>query len=79
MAVLVEVGEAAGIDAGKVTKVLSSGMGAAEVREEIERAADIGIDSVPTIVVDGVPLVSGAAPADQLAAKLLRASSLQRV
>jgi predicted DsbA family dithiol-disulfide isomerase len=79
MAVLVEVGEAAGIDGGKVTKVLSSGMGAAEVREEIERAADIGIDSVPTIVVDGVPLVSGAAPADQLAAKLLRASSLQRV
>jgi predicted DsbA family dithiol-disulfide isomerase len=79
MAVLVEVGEAAGIDGGKVTKVLSSGIGAAEVREEIERAADICIDSVPTIVVDGVPLVSGAAPADQLAAKLLRASSLQRV
>ena len=79
MAVLVEVGEAAGIDGGKITKVLSSGIGAAEVREEIERAADIGIDSVPTIVVDGVPLISGAAPADQLAAKLLRASSLQQV
>ena len=77
--VLIEVGQAAGIDPGKITKMLSSGAGASEVREELERAHDIGIDSVPTITVDGEPLISGAAPANTLAETLLRASSLQRV
>lgn len=78
-AVLAEVAQGAGIDGGKVAKLLGSGMGAAEVREELERAYDIGVDSVPTILIDGEPLISGAAPADQLAACLLKASSLQRV
>jgi predicted DsbA family dithiol-disulfide isomerase len=78
-AVLIEVAQAAGIDPGKAGKLLASGTGAAEVREELERAHDIGVDSVPSITVGGEPLISGAAPADQLAATLLKASSLQRV
>ncbi len=78
-AVLTEVAQTAGIDGVKVAKLLASGMGAAEVREELERAHDIGVDSVPTILINGEPLISGAAPADQLAAALLKASSLQRV
>jgi predicted DsbA family dithiol-disulfide isomerase len=79
MAVLIETAQAAGLDGAKVGKLLASGAGAAEVREELERAQDIGIDSVPTIMVDGEPLISGAASADQLAATFLQASSLQRV
>jgi predicted DsbA family dithiol-disulfide isomerase len=79
MAVLIDVAQAAGLDAGKVTRLMASGTGAAEVREELERAHDIGIDSVPTITIAGEPLISGATPADQLAAALVRASSLQRV
>jgi predicted DsbA family dithiol-disulfide isomerase len=79
MAVLIEVAQAAGLDAGKVTKLMASGTGAAEVREELARAHDIGIDSVPTITIGGEPLISGATPADQLAEAWLRASSLQRV
>jgi predicted DsbA family dithiol-disulfide isomerase len=78
-AVLTKVALAAGIDGNKAAKLLGSGMGAAAVREELERAYDIGVDSVPTILIDGEPLISGAAPADQLAACLLKASSLQRV
>jgi predicted DsbA family dithiol-disulfide isomerase len=78
-AVLVEVAQAAGLDGGKIAKLLASGAAAADVREELERAHDIGVDSVPTICVNGEPLISGAAPAEQLAESLLKASSLQRV
>jgi predicted DsbA family dithiol-disulfide isomerase len=77
--VLVEVAKRAGLDGGKIGKLLNNGTGAAEVREELERARDFGVDSVPTIFVNGQPLISGAAPADQLAATLMKASSLQRV
>ena len=78
-AVLVEVAQAAGLDGGKISKLLASGAGTPEVREELERSHDIGVDSVPTICVNGDPLISGAAPAEQLAATFLKASSLQRV
>jgi predicted DsbA family dithiol-disulfide isomerase len=78
-AVLAEVAQGAGLDGGKIAKLLASGAAAPEVREELERAHDIGVDSVPTICVNGEPLISGAAPAEQLADSLLRASSLQRV
>jgi predicted DsbA family dithiol-disulfide isomerase len=76
MAVLVEAAQAAGLDGGKVGKLLAGGAGSAETREELERARDLGIDSVPTIVFKGEPLISGAAPAEQLAAKLLQASGV---
>lgn len=74
MAVLADAAQAAGLDGGKVGKLLAGGAGGAETREELERARDLGIDSVPTIVFKGEPLISGAAPAEQLAAKLLQAS-----
>ena len=78
-AVLIEVAQSVGIDGAKIAKLLASGTGAAEVREELEKAHDIGVDSVPTIAIDGAPLISGAAPAEQLAETLFQASSLQRV
>ncbi len=76
MPVLVDAAQEAGLDGAKIAKLLTSGTGAAEVREELERAQDVGVDSVPTIAFKGEPLVSGAAPADQLAAALLKASGV---
>jgi predicted DsbA family dithiol-disulfide isomerase len=76
MAVLVDAAQEAGLDGVKIAKKLASGFGAAEVREELERAQDVGVDSVPTIAFKGEPLVSGAAPAEQLAAVLLKASGV---
>lgn len=78
MAVMAEVAEAAGLDGGRIRKKLTAGVGTAEVREELERASDIGVDSVPTIIVNGVPLISGAAPAEQLAQAFLKADNLPR-
>jgi predicted DsbA family dithiol-disulfide isomerase len=74
MPVLVETAQAAGLDGARIGKLLAGGAGSGEVREELERGRDMGIDSVPTIVFKGEPLISGAAPADQLAARLLGAS-----
>jgi len=74
MAVLVEIARETGLDGAKVAKLMGSGAGAGEVREELERAHDVGVDSVPTIAFKGEPLISGAAPADQLAATLLKVS-----
>jgi predicted DsbA family dithiol-disulfide isomerase len=79
MAVMAEAAQTAGLDGGKLGKMLANGAGAAETREELERARDLGIDSVPTIIFKGEPLISGAAPADQLAAKLLQASGAPAV
>ncbi len=74
MSVLMDVAQEAGLDGGKIARKMASGTGAAEVREELERAQDVGVDSVPTIAFKGEPLISGAAPADQLAATLLKVS-----
>jgi predicted DsbA family dithiol-disulfide isomerase len=74
--VLVDLAQEAGLDGAKVAKLLASGAGTAEVREELERAQDFGVDSVPTIAFKGEQLISGAAPADQLAATLLKASGI---
>jgi predicted DsbA family dithiol-disulfide isomerase len=76
-AILVELAEAAGLGGDKTVKCLATGAGTAEVREMLEEAHDLGVDSVPTVLVQGKPLISGAAPADQIAATLLRASGLQ--
>lgn len=72
--VLAEVAQAAGLDGGKVGKLLGGGAGSAETREALERGRDLGIDSVPTILFNGELLISGAAPAEQVAAKLLQVS-----
>jgi len=70
--VLIELAGAAGLDPKKTGKLLASGMGAPEVREELERAQDIGIDSVPTILAGETPIASGAAPAETLTETFLR-------
>lgn len=72
--VLVEAAASAGLDGCKVEELLTSGAGAAEVRAELDRARATGIDSVPTIMLAGRVLASGAVPAERLAETILRVS-----
>jgi predicted DsbA family dithiol-disulfide isomerase len=50
--------------------MLASDEGQAEVRSEIQRAVDLQVSGVPTVLVDGIPLFSGAIRADLMEAKL---------
>lgn len=60
--VLREVADAAGLDSVKVMAMLASDEGKDEVAAELDRAAAIGTRSVPTVLVNGRPLFSGAIP-----------------
>ena len=57
-AVLTEIGEAAGLEG--VAKFLESDRGAKEVREEERKGREIGVEAVPTFIIGGKFLVSGA-------------------
>ena len=58
--VLTEIGAAVGLDHDAVREFLQSDEGTKEVREEERRAREIGVDAVPTFVIGGKFLVSGA-------------------
>jgi predicted DsbA family dithiol-disulfide isomerase len=62
---LVEVATDAGLDPEEARAVLASDRFAAEVRADEQRAADLGITSVPFFVMEGFG-VSGAQPPDVL-------------
>lgn len=59
-AVLVEIAEAAGLDGKRVRAMLAGDEGVAEVQAELDRAATMRIQSVPSVVVNGRVLFSGA-------------------
>ena len=63
--VLVEVATDAGLDAAEVRRVLESDAYAADVRADEQRAAHLGITSVPFFVMGGLG-VSGAQPPEVL-------------
>jgi len=63
--VLVGVAVDAGLDAGEVRTVLEGDAFASEVRTDEQRAADLGITSVPFFVMGGIG-VAGAQPPDVL-------------
>jgi len=75
MAVLIQIAEESGLNANDIGKRLAAGAGAAEVSEDLQRGLGAGVDSVPTIALGGRPLISGAVPAEQLAATLLKLDS----
>jgi predicted DsbA family dithiol-disulfide isomerase len=54
--------------------MLASDEGLEEVRSELQRAQDLGVSGVPTVLVDGVPLFSGAIRAELMEAELRRAA-----
>jgi predicted DsbA family dithiol-disulfide isomerase len=73
-AVLADVGASAGLDSASILAMLASNEGHAEVRSELQRAVDLRVSGVPTVLVDGVPLFSGAIRADLMEAELRKAA-----
>jgi predicted DsbA family dithiol-disulfide isomerase len=59
-AVLIEIGADAGLDRDALRKFLESDAGAEEVRAEEAAAREAGVDAVPTFIIGGKFLVSGA-------------------
>jgi predicted DsbA family dithiol-disulfide isomerase len=59
-AVLAEIGAAAGLDRDAVLRFLESEEGTREVRQDEQRAREIGVDAVPTFLIGGKFFVSGA-------------------
>ena len=70
--VLTELAAAAGIDREQATAFLKSTGGAAEVAAEEEVAIRAGLSGVPTFVLDGRVLFSGAQPPEMIAQALSR-------
>jgi predicted DsbA family dithiol-disulfide isomerase len=64
--VLAEIAGAAGLDAGRARRLLGSGEGVAELRDEEQRVRGLGIRAVPTFVVDGRLMLTGAEPPEVL-------------
>jgi predicted DsbA family dithiol-disulfide isomerase len=57
-AVLAEIGRAAGLDG--IAEFLESDRGVTEVREEERKGREIGVDAVPTFIIGGKYIISGA-------------------
>jgi predicted DsbA family dithiol-disulfide isomerase len=71
--VMLDAAEAAGIDRSEAERFLDSDEGRAEVMRELERARQSGISGVPTFMVNGQPVISGAVPHDSLARAIIAA------
>jgi predicted DsbA family dithiol-disulfide isomerase len=69
-AVLADVGASAGLDRAMILAMLASDEGQAEVQSELQRAVSLRVSGVPTVLVDGVLLFSGAIRAELMAAEL---------
>src|SRR3984893_6723965 len=72
--VLAEVGASAGLERARILAMLASDEGQAEVRSELQRALNLRVSGAPTVLVDGVPLFSGAIRADLMEAELRKAA-----
>src|ERR1700676_4974414 len=72
--VLADVGASAGLDRARILAMLASDEGQAEVRSELQRAVNLRVSGVPTVLVDGIPLFSGAIRADLMEAELCKAA-----
>jgi len=54
--------------------MIASDEGLAEVRSELQRDMNLYVSGVPTVLVDGVPLFSGAIRADVMEAEMRKAA-----
>src|SRR5260221_320207 len=66
------------LDRALILAMLASDEGQAEVRSELQRAANLRVSGVPTVLVDGVPLFSGAIRADLMEAELRKVAGRVR-
>ena len=73
-AVRADVGAAAGLDRARILAMIASDEGLTEVRSELQRAVNLRVSGVPTVLVDGVPLFSGAIRAELMEAELRKAA-----
>ena len=73
-AVLADIGASAGLDHTRIGSMLASDEGLAEVRSELQRAQDLGVSGVPTVLIDGAPLFSCAIRAELMEAELRKAA-----
>jgi predicted DsbA family dithiol-disulfide isomerase len=73
--VLKAVAAKAGLDAGRIARLLAGEEGVAEVLAEEGQARRLGIDAVPAFLVAGRPALSGAQPAETLAAAIEQAEA----
>ena len=67
-AALAEIAAGAGLDRDEVARYLASDKGVAQVADEEALGRDLGIDGVPFFVVEEKYAISGAQPAEYLAA-----------
>jgi predicted DsbA family dithiol-disulfide isomerase len=72
--VLADIGASGGLDRARITAMLASDEGHAEVRSELQRAMNLRVSGVPAVLVNGVPLFSGAIRADLMEAELRKAA-----
>ena len=72
--ILAEIGASAALDRTGILTMLASDEGQAEVRSELQRAVNLGVSGVPTVLVDGIPLFSGAISAELMEAELRKAA-----
>lgn len=77
-AVLTAIGAEAGLDRGRVAAMYASDEGSDEVRAELDWATTAGVASVPTVLVNGEVLFSGAIPPELIEAHLLGAAHRAR-
>lgn len=72
--VLADIGTAVGLDRDRILTMLASDEGRAEVQSELQRALTLRVSGVPTVLVDGVPVFSGAIRPDLMEAELRKAA-----
>lgn len=73
--VLVDAAAAGGISAGRVAQLLGSDEGLAEVRAGLAQAQTLGIQSVPTFVINGRYAVEGGQPPEVFAEVLAKVAA----
>ena len=76
--VLADVGASAGLDRAGILAMLASDEGLVEVRSELQRAMNLRVSGVPTVLVDGIPLFSGAIRAELMETELRKAAGHAR-
>lgn len=72
--VLIEVGSSGGLDPARISRMLASDEGLNEVAAELDRAGRLRVSGVPTVVVNGRPLFSGAIRSELIEAHLREAA-----
>ena len=72
--VLIDIGTSVGLNGTQVSDMFASDEGLADVRGELDRARKLQVSGVPTVLVDGNALFSGAIRSELMEAHLRRAA-----